>query len=63
MLVNLLYIPVYLQPYYASIGFERGYCTEAEKYFLETISIPMYSDLTDDQQSFVISTFPNVLSL
>ena len=61
--VNLLYIPVYLQPYYASLGFERGYCPEAEKYFRETISIPMYSDLTNDQQSFVISTIHNVLSL
>lgn len=63
VLVNLLYIPVYLQPYYTSIGFERGYCPEAEKYFRETISIPMYSDLTNDQQSFVISTIRNVLSL
>ena len=63
VLVNLLYIPVYLQPYYASLGFERGYCPNAEKYFRETISIPMYSDLTNDQQSFVISTIHNVLSL
>ncbi|MDG1004141.1 MAG: DegT/DnrJ/EryC1/StrS family aminotransferase, partial [Emcibacteraceae bacterium] len=61
ILVNLLYIPVYLQPYYASLGFERGYCPEAEKYFRETISIPMYPDLTDNQQSIVISTIRNVL--
>ena len=59
--VNLLYIPVYLQPYYLSLGFERGHCIEAEKYFREMISIPMYPDLTDDQQSAVIATIRNVL--
>tara|TARA_B100000787_G_C16194867_1_gene300022 strand:- start:1599 stop:2789 length:1191 start_codon:yes stop_codon:yes gene_type:complete len=61
VLVNLLYIPVYLQPYYESLGFKRGYCTEAEKYFRETISIPMYPDLTDDQQGRVIEAIRGVL--
>ena len=61
VLVNLLYIPVYLQPYYESLGFKRGYCTEAEKYFRETISIPMYPDLTDDQQGRVIEQIREIL--
>ena len=60
--VNLLYIPVYLQPYYAALGFKRGYCAEAEKYFRETMSIPMYPDLTDDQQGSVIEVIRDVLS-
>ena len=62
VLVNLLYIPVYLQPYYESLGFERGYCAEAEKYFRETISIPMYPDLTDDQQGIVIELIRTIIS-
>lgn len=53
--VNLHYIPVYRQPYYAAMGFVRGYCPEAEAYFTEALSIPMYPTLTDDEQGHVIS--------
>ena len=31
ILVNLHYIPVYRQPYYEQMGFEAGYCPEAER--------------------------------
>ena len=61
ILVNLLYIPVYLQPYYEGLGFKRGYCTEAESYYRETISIPMYPGLTDAQQTRVIEVIREVL--
>ena len=53
--VNLHYIPVYRQPYYEKMGFREGYCPEAEQYHCESISIPMYSKLTDTEQSRVIS--------
>jgi UDP-4-amino-4,6-dideoxy-N-acetyl-beta-L-altrosamine transaminase len=52
---NLHYIPVYLQPYYAAMGFSEGYCLEAESYFKETISLPMYATLTEAQRAHVIS--------
>lgn len=51
--VNLHYIPVYLQPFYADKGFQRGYCPHAEKYFKEVISIPMYAGMTQSQQEKV----------
>jgi UDP-4-amino-4,6-dideoxy-N-acetyl-beta-L-altrosamine transaminase len=54
ILVNLHYIPVYRQPYYARLGFRAGHCPEAEQFFRETISIPMYAALTDEQQGEVI---------
>ena len=52
--VNLHYIPVYLQPFYAAMGFKRGYCPKAEEYFRQTISIPMFAGLQADQQAWVI---------
>jgi len=61
ILVNLLYIPVYLQPFYEALGFKRGYCPEAESYFKETISIPMYPGLTIEQQNRVIDTISQVV--
>jgi len=48
--VNLHYIPVYLQPYYAHQGFKRGYCPHAEDYFKSSISIPVYASMTEAQQ-------------
>jgi len=55
ILVNLHYIPVYRQPYFEAMGFKQGYCPEAEQYHKETISIPLYPGMTDDDQSQVIS--------
>ena len=52
--VNMHYIPVYRQPYYEKIGFKAGYCPEAEKYYSEVISIPMFTGLTPEQQDVVV---------
>jgi len=52
--VNLHYIPVYLQPYYSNMGFKAGLCPEAEQYYAEAISLPMYPDLSAAQQDQVI---------
>jgi UDP-4-amino-4,6-dideoxy-N-acetyl-beta-L-altrosamine transaminase len=54
--VNVHYIPVYRQPYYEQMGFNVGYCPQAEQYYSEAISIPMYPGLTIDQQDFVVQT-------
>ena len=63
VLVNLHYIPVYRQPYYEKIGFNQGYCPQAERYFSEAISIPMYSGLTSEQQDLVIAALAQALAL
>ncbi|MSQ57473.1 MAG: UDP-4-amino-4,6-dideoxy-N-acetyl-beta-L-altrosamine transaminase [Limnohabitans sp.] len=52
--VNLHYIPVYRQPYYARLGFKKGYCPNAEKYFKKSISIPIYASMNTEQQQHVV---------
>ncbi|MBU0482009.1 MAG: UDP-4-amino-4,6-dideoxy-N-acetyl-beta-L-altrosamine transaminase [Proteobacteria bacterium] len=54
--VNLHYIPVYRQPYYKSLGFTAGYCPEAERYYMEAISLPIYSSMNRQQLDFVLFT-------
>jgi UDP-4-amino-4,6-dideoxy-N-acetyl-beta-L-altrosamine transaminase len=54
ILVNLHYIPVYRQPYYAEFGFGAGYCPEAESYYAEAISLPIYPGLTEAKQDQVV---------
>lgn len=59
--VNLHYIPIYLHPYYQELGFKRGYCPEAERYFSEALSLPLFPALADADQDYVISTLGDVL--
>ncbi len=54
ILVNLHYIPVYHHPYYQKLGFKNGYCPEAEKYYSEAISIPIYPDLKKEEQQLIV---------
>ena len=61
VLVNLHYIPIYLQPYYEQLGFKEGYCPEAEKYYNRVISIPIYTKLLDEEQDHVVESIQNVL--
>lgn len=51
--VNVHYIPVYRQPFYRANGFAGFALAEAESYYSEAITIPMYPDLTDDQVASV----------
>ena len=53
--VNVHYIPVYRQPYYEQMGFKAGYCPQAEQYYSEAISIPLYPGLTESQQDQVVA--------
>jgi len=47
--VNLHYIPVHLQPYYQNLGFKPGDYPQAEQYYAEAITLPLYPDLTESQ--------------
>lgn len=61
--VNLHYIPVYLHPFYKKLGFNPGYCLEAEKYYGEAISLPIYSEFTEVEQKLVAETLKKIITL
>ncbi|WP_306006771.1 UDP-4-amino-4,6-dideoxy-N-acetyl-beta-L-altrosamine transaminase [Aquicoccus porphyridii] len=58
--VNVLYIPVYLQPWYQDLGFRPGHCPNAEDYYRRMITIPMYATLGADDQQTVIDRLRDV---
>ena len=60
--VNLHYMPVYRHPYYARLGFPEGYCPEAERYYREAISLPMYPTLSEAEQDYVVDSLRSALS-
>jgi UDP-4-amino-4,6-dideoxy-N-acetyl-beta-L-altrosamine transaminase len=52
--VNLHYIPLHLQPYYRDLGFAEGDFPQAERYYAEAISLPLFPLLRDEQQDYVV---------
>ncbi len=48
------YIPCHLMPYYKELGWKENDMPNAENYYKQCISLPMYPTLTVDEQEFVI---------
>ncbi|GAA1589844.1 UDP-4-amino-4,6-dideoxy-N-acetyl-beta-L-altrosami ne transaminase [Kribbella hippodromi] len=54
--VQVNYIPVYWHPVFARQGYRRGLCPNAEQFYAEELSLPLYPDLTDSDVDRVIDT-------
>ncbi len=59
--VNLHYIPVHIQPYYQRMGFQIGDFPEAESYYAEAISLPMFQTMSEAQQDEVVAALSKAL--
>jgi dTDP-4-amino-4,6-dideoxygalactose transaminase len=60
--VNLHYIPVHTQPYYQALGFREGDFPEAERYYDEAISLPLFPNMSEVMQDRVILAVEEALS-
>jgi UDP-4-amino-4,6-dideoxy-N-acetyl-beta-L-altrosamine transaminase len=60
--VNVHYIPVHTQPYYQRRGFREGDFPQAEQYYREAISLPLFYGLTEGQQDQVVGALREVLA-
>lgn len=52
--VNVHYIPVYKHPYYQNCGYSDCCCPKAEMFYSRAISLPIFPELTEEQQQYVI---------
>jgi len=52
--VNVHYIPVHLQPYYQDLGFKVGQFPDAERYYSEAITLPLFPQLSEEDIAHVI---------
>ena len=59
--VNLHYIPIYLHPYYKKLGYRKGLCPKAEKYFKETMTLPLFSKMSDSEVKKVTIAVKNAV--
>ncbi len=59
--VNVHYIPIHTQPYYQQLGFDWGDFPVAEDFYERIISLPMYPELSGEQQQFIADTLTKLL--
>ncbi|WDT87148.1 UDP-4-amino-4,6-dideoxy-N-acetyl-beta-L-altrosamine transaminase [Alteromonas sp. 009811495] len=50
------YIPIHLQPYYQNLGFKKGDYPNAERYYQQAITLPMFPDLSENDVASIVST-------
>lgn len=60
--VNVHYIPAHLHPYYRALGFTPGDFPNAEQYYSQAISLPLYPRLTTEEQQFVVNTLRKAIA-
>lgn len=56
------YLPVYWHSYYENLGYGKGICPNAEKYYNEVMSIPLYYSLTDEDVEDVVRAVKKVVA-
>jgi len=59
--VNVHYMPIYLHPYYQSLGYEKGLCPVSEDVYNRIITLPMFPLLTDENIEKVINIIIKIL--
>ncbi|WP_288795727.1 UDP-4-amino-4,6-dideoxy-N-acetyl-beta-L-altrosamine transaminase [uncultured Megamonas sp.] len=59
--LNLHYIPVHTQPYYQSLGFKQGDFPNSEAYYKEVFTLPLYYDLSYEEQDYIVQCLKEVL--
>lgn len=60
--VNVHYLPVYYHPYYQALGYPKGLCPLAEKYYEEMITLPLFPAMTPGDVQDVITGVKKVIA-
>ncbi len=59
--VNVHYIPIHTHPYYKQLGFQKGDFPNSEFYYSRAISIPLFYNLTIEQQDEVCEKLKRII--
>ena len=55
------YMPINMNPYYESLGFEPYETPNAMNYYFSTLSIPIFPGITKRQQRWIVESLNNIL--
>lgn len=56
------YLPVYYHPYYEKAGYVKGLCPNAEAFYEEVMSLPLYYGLKDEDVADVIRAVEKIIA-
>ena len=59
--VNVHYMPIYLHPYYQSLGYQKGLCPESERVYDQMITLPIFPLLKDEEVEIVCEKVINII--
>lgn len=59
--VNVHYMPIYMHPYYESLGYKKGLCPNAEKVYEQMITLPIFPLLGDEKIEYIINTIKKII--
>ncbi|MBO1255245.1 UDP-4-amino-4,6-dideoxy-N-acetyl-beta-L-altrosamine transaminase [Alteromonas sp. 5E99-2] len=62
IVANSHYIPVHWHPYFQSLGFFQGQFPQSENYFERAVTLPLFPDLSADNQTYIIQSLKEMLS-
>ncbi len=62
IVVNVHYIPIYRQPYYQRLGYDPADFPEAERYYAQCLTLPLFPALTESQQDVVVAALRTALA-
>lgn len=52
--VNVHYRPVHTQPYYSNMGFKQNDFPQAEEFYSQILSLPLYPDLEEESVKYIV---------
>lgn len=55
------YLPVYWHSYYEKLGYEKGLCPNAEKYYNESMTLPLFYTMTEEDAEDVIHAVKKII--
>jgi perosamine synthetase len=58
--VHVHYIPVYSQPFYARLGYPQDSCPNADQYYEEAMSLPIFPKMSDEDVMSVVEAVRKV---
>ena len=61
IMTQVHYIPVSLHPYFQKKNYENNNLPNSYNYYKSALSIPLFYDLTDKQQSYIIDKIKNLI--
>lgn len=59
--VHVHYIPVYWHPYYRKLGYKKGLCPQAEAWYEQALTLPVFPTMTDEDVEYVVMVLKTIV--